>query len=281
MNQMTTVPPTQPSGGHSGSLIPRTLVEAMRLAEVMSGARAIPGHLQGDPGSCFMIVEQSQRWNMSPFLVAQCTSNIGGKLCYEGKLIAAALTSTGAIIGEFDYEFFGDPKKPETLSVKATALRASDQKRKDITVAWVDVKTNNKFWLSQPEQQLCYASARIWGRRWAPGPMLGVYAPEEIGAEFAGSTIEVESAAVVPPAPEPPPPTIVQPRRTVKDFLADLKLELDATEGQQEIEAICDKHKKIIDALKNGGKTAFDEMLAGALDRVTGLDTETAQGMET
>ena len=219
----------QPSPANAGSLIPRSLPEAMRMAEIMANARMVPKHLQGDVGSCFMIVEQAQRWNMSPFLVAQCTSNIGGKLCYEGKLIAAAITSTGGIIGEFDYEFVGSQKEPKTLSVKVSALRASDRQRKEITLSWAEAKTENKYWVSQPEQQLTYAGARVWARRWTPGPMLGVSAPEEQGREFDVEAVAEEAAKELPAAPaEPVPPLAV----TADDFLAHLLL--DASEAAQQ-----------------------------------------------
>jgi hypothetical protein len=208
-----------PTAGTTGSLIPKSLPEAMRMAEVMSEARMVPKHLQGDVGSCFMIIEQSQRWNMSPFLVAQCTSNIGGKLCYEGKLIAAAITSTGGIIGEFDYKFEGNPKDPKTLVVIVSATRSSDRQRKELRLAWIDAKTDNKYWLSQPEQQLVYAGSRVWARRWTPGPMLGVYAPEEVeetGELRPVATIDAEVEPVTA-APETPPATqTVDPHESLR-----------------------------------------------------------------
>ena len=43
--------------------------------------------------TCLVVIEQAMRWGMSPFAVAQCTSSIGGKLMYEGKLVAAAVES--------------------------------------------------------------------------------------------------------------------------------------------------------------------------------------------
>src|SRR4029079_658747 len=98
------------SGGNV--LMPHNIDDAMRLAELMAKAKMVPKHLQGDVGTCFMVVEQALRWQMSPFAVAQCTSSIGGNLMYEGNLVAPAATSCGAIVGEFDYEFEGDQAKP-------------------------------------------------------------------------------------------------------------------------------------------------------------------------
>jgi len=280
-----------PSSHDPGALVPRTLPEAMRMAEVMASARRVPDHLQGDVGSCFMIIEQAVRWQMSPFLVAQCTSNIGGKLCYEGKLIAAALTSTGAIVGEFDYEFSGDPKKPETLKVIATATRASDRQRKTVELAWIDAKTQNKFWNTQPEQQLIYAVSRVWGRRWTPGPMLGVYAPEEIEEIEVQSTVissEPEKPAIVAPPkaePEPPKPDAKPdaPKADAKEmspreWLDEFKRRLDGGASLADITAICDDPavKAAGERFVGKAKKLYDDLIADALDRHSGLDTTTA-----
>src|SRR5215475_347943 len=90
------------------ALVPTDMDQAIRLAKAMSDAKMLPKHLQGDVGTCLMIVEQAMRWGMSPFAVAQCTSSIGGKLMFEGKLVAAAVEASGVIDGHFDYEFKGE-----------------------------------------------------------------------------------------------------------------------------------------------------------------------------
>lgn len=196
-----------PATSHALALIPQTMDQAFRMAEIISSSRMVPKHLQGDVGTCFMVVEQSMRWNLSPFAVAQCTSSIGGKLMYEGKLVAAVAKTSNSITGEFDYEFSGDPTKPDTLSVTCSAVRASDGQRKEITLKWSDAKTTNEFWRKQPEQQLSYAAARVWCRRWSPGPMLGVYSPEEWQAQpsSGGVVIEGEASSETQPPPEPAP----------------------------------------------------------------------------
>lgn len=259
----------QPQIGNGGSLVPTTITEAMQVATMMSKARMVPKHLQDDPGSCFMVVEQAQRWNMSPFAVAQCTSNIGGKLCYEGKLIAAVVMSCGGITGEFDYEFTGDPSKPETLSVTASAVRSSDGQRKHIVLAWKDAKTENKYWRIQPEQQLCYAASRVWARRWTPGPLLGVYAPEEMGdvssRDYTGGPTITATAEPASPSP------VAAPVRTRKMFLDELEAEIAAVHTDLELRAIRNRDDvaKAFDTFSNGAFVRLDDMFNAALARVT------------
>ena len=86
----------------ANALMPRDMDQAIRMAKAMSSTKLVPKHLRDDPGACLMIVEQAARWNMSPFAVAQCTSLIGEKLMYEGKIIAQ---SENTIVVEGNHYF--------------------------------------------------------------------------------------------------------------------------------------------------------------------------------
>ena len=255
---------------HQGgsSLVPVGLDQAMRMADLMAKSRMLPEHLRNSPGDCLMIIEQAGRWNMSPLAVAQCCAKVKDKFCYEGKLIAAAVSSCGAIKGEFDYEFTGDPKSPQTLSVRASATRFSDGKVKHIDVAWKDAKTNNEHWAKSPEQMLCYHAARVWARRWTPGVLLGVYAREEFDSagnaavdDFAGTTVD----SVAEPAHEPAPR-----KRTVAEFLDGLEQQFKAAvaEGRDSVDRLTasEEVQTALDRLTNGGKARLDQIIQGAID---------------
>ncbi len=267
------VPQSAPALFGAG-MIPRDMDQAMRLATAMANAKMVPAHLQGDVGSCLMIVDQAMRWQISPFAVAQCTSSIKGKLMYEGKLIAGIAVSSGAIAGDFDYEYAGDPKKPETLSVTVTATRASDSKVLSLKVDWKDAKTDNPLWMKQPEQQLAYHAVRVWVRRHKPSVLLGVYAPEEFDRAgpvdtFTGPTLDAtaETGTGTPPASavEPPPPK----KPTAAEWMDALQPELDAAQTTQAVDAIVFRAdvQKALDTLRNGALTRLKAMLDAAVAR--------------
>src|SRR5215475_2748276 len=113
------------------ALVPTDMDQAIRLAKAMSDAKMLPKHLQGDVGTCLMVVEQAMRWGMSPFAVAQCTSAIGGKLMFEGKLVAAAVESSGAIEGGFDYKFDGDG---DARKITVSARRRGETNPRQMTI---------------------------------------------------------------------------------------------------------------------------------------------------
>lgn len=171
----------------SHALVPQSMDEAMRVADFMSNASLIPTHLQGKPGDCLLVVMQSQRWGMDALSVAQCTSVVHGKLCYEGKLVSAVLMSMGVIKEELDYEFSGTGKARKV--VVTGVLRNGKVKTVEGTIAqW---ETSNDAWRRDPDQMLTYRGARQWARRWAPSAMLGVYTPDEM-EDVPGEAITVK-----------------------------------------------------------------------------------------
>jgi hypothetical protein len=175
----------------STGLVPHNMDEALRLAEFMARARTVPKHLQDSPGDCLMAIEQAMRWGMSPFAVAQATSVISGRLMFEGKLVAAAVESSGAIVGSIDYTFAGEG---EGRSVTVSATRRGETNPRTVTVTLKEARTNNEMWRRQPDQQLCYHGVRVWARRWTPAVILGVYSREEMGPVIEGEVVPAEAS---------------------------------------------------------------------------------------
>lgn len=237
MNDTNAIVPATPD-----ALVPHNIMDAVQLANMMAKAKMVPQHLHDDPGTCLMVVEQAMRWHMSPFAVAQCTSNIKGKLMYEGKLVAAACQAIGAIEGHFDYSFTGEG---DTRAVTVKAVRTGEKNPREITAVLKDVKTDNEMWRRQPDQQLVYSGTRIWARRWAPAAILGVYVPEEFnkGDIIEGSAVELKpgeiNTATGTEAPlEQPKPKQSDMRDRIDAFIAGFKVRCMAAVTSDDAEAI-------------------------------------------
>ena len=255
---------TKPQPTATPSLVPQNMNDAMRLADMMVRAKTLPAHLQGPDkvGDALMVIEQAMRWQMSPFAVAQCTSVISGKLMFEGKLVAAAVQHSGILDGHFDYQFSGEGP---TRKLVVSALRRGEAEPKTIELKLADAKTTNGMWVKQPDQQLVYAGTRVWARRWAPGVMLGVYAPEEFDEAqprdtFAGTTVE---GVAEPAVPEPPR------KQTVAEWLGGVEAELVAAESAEAVDAIhCREDvQKALDSLRNGALARLKAAIQFALQR--------------
>lgn len=202
----------------SRNLMPGTMEAAMNMAELMATAKLVPTHLRQSPGDCLLVINQAYRWGLDPMTVAQATSVVQGKLCYEGKLVAAVLVSTGAIKGRPDYTFSGEGEN-RTITISAAT---NDGKIRTITGTVKDWKSNNQFWKSMPDDMLIYRGIRQWARRYAPEAMLGIYTPDEMinDPEPKKSTdvpppagrkveIEIETPRGNVVAKEPFPPEVV------------------------------------------------------------------------
>lgn len=129
--------------------------------------------------NCFLIVNQAVRWEMDPFAVAQCTSVVKGKLCYEGKLVAAILEAKLGI--ELDYVW--NDAAGDAYGITVTGTLPSG-KTKTITGTVGDWKTSGEGspWRTRNSQmrQLAYRGTREWARLFAPGTLLGIYTSDEM-----------------------------------------------------------------------------------------------------
>lgn len=203
----------------------------MNFASAMAEARVtVPEHIAGNPGDCLAVTMQALSWGMNPFLVAQKTSLVQGKLCYEAQLVSSVLTNSGVIDGRPEYEFFGNwdrivgnvsektsskgnkyfvpgwsAKDEEGLGVIVRATIKGEKAPRELRMllkqATVRHSTN---WANNPEQQLSYLAIKNWVRRNAPDVLLGVYTDDEIshqGFENAKNiTPSAESASIDPKA---------------------------------------------------------------------------------
>jgi hypothetical protein len=205
-----------------------------RFAKLMStGKLAVPRHFMSQPADCFAVCLQAMQWRMNPFAVAQKTFIApSGALGYEGTLVAAALSTSGALEGDLRYEYIGDwtkvrgkfekrespnrgngstePKyyivptytKADEDGLGVRAIGRLRGEREDRVVELYLSQCYPRFstqWANNPEQQIVYAVDRVWARRHKPSVMLGVYTEDELG-EASPPEKHMGPADVVPPA---------------------------------------------------------------------------------
>lgn len=177
------------------ALVPETMGEAMKLAELMAGSTLVPKDLQRKPGDCLMVIQQAIRWDMDPFAVAQECSVIQGKLMYSGKLVAAVVNARGNLSRRLDFKYTGSGDE-ETVTVSGTLHGESTPRA--VSVRFKDARTNAAVWTKQPQQQLAYHGARVWARRHAPELMLGVWSREEFDEKSAAESDQAQEPKAWP-----------------------------------------------------------------------------------
>lgn len=186
-----------------------TLDKMLRVAEQMATGRCtVPKHLQGSVGDCLAIVTQAMQWDMNPFAVAQKTHVVNGTLGYEAQLVHAVLMKSGAIRSSFHYEY---REEGHEVSCRVGAVLRGE---KDITwgewLSSASVQTKNSpLWKTNKPQQMGYLQVKNWGRKYAPGAILGVYTVDELEnsddytppAQTARTGPQRKSAGNPPPPP--------------------------------------------------------------------------------
>lgn len=278
-----------PSNG-GNALIPTNMEGAMRLAEMMARGRLVPSHLHSQPGDCLMVIEQAMRWGMSPFAVAQCTSVIQGKLMYEGKLVAAAVQTSGVLDGRLSYSFAGEG---DARTITVRGMIRGEKEPREIEVRLKDAKTNNQQWTKQPDQQLVYYGTRAWARRHTPEVMLGVYSPEEFDPPqrdtFAGTTIDAEPVTRTQAQTDtaraigdslPPHSSgeaggpIQAPKRTLRQFIDDTVAALEVAKTKDDVDRIVftDEMDRARAMASNGNKERLEAAIMTAQTRTADDD---------
>lgn len=205
------------------------MAEIDKLAVRMASAKnTLPAHLQKNEGDCWAVIMQAIQWKMNPFVVAQKTHLVQGKLGYEAQLVNAVVNSSGVTKDRFHYEWFGDwdrimgrfkevtsKKKTnedtgEPLTYRVPDWHINDEKGLGIKV-WATIKgedvpreltlllmqcrvRNSPLWADDPRQQIAYLAVKRWVRLYCPDVLLGVYTPDELAPEY-GMERDVTPAA--------------------------------------------------------------------------------------
>lgn len=175
---------------------PQVFQQLMAIADAMAQTSLIPETLTKDKNgmfplekvraNCFLVAEQSHRWGMSPFAVAQAASVVYGRLMWEGKLVAAVIEQNAGIRLNYEYSGQGDSR-----TVVVTGQFPDEDKPRTVQGSVSDWKTD-QWKKSDYDQRLAYRGAREWARRHCPGVMLGVITSDEAD--------DYEMRDVTPPA---------------------------------------------------------------------------------
>lgn len=248
--------PTETSAGEIMMNLPLLAQIDMIATRMANSTITIPDHLRGKEGDCWAIAMKAVQWGMNPYDVAGKTHVVSGKLGYEAQLVTAVIQASGAIVGSFRYEYKGEG---EELECRVGAVLRGES---DITWGeWLKISSvttrNSPLWKTNQKQQMGYLQSKNWIRLHCPGPILGVYTPDELqdiqprserdigsgsdvrvssimdelkpAAQTATSAAEAEDAVVVEDKPRPPKKSRPAPESKPEPEADPLPLAADAT----------------------------------------------------
>jgi hypothetical protein len=217
-------------------LVPETLCKdgAEWLPEAVIAAR------------CTLVCNQARLWGADPLNVLQCTSLINGRLMYEGKLIAAVVSSmTGVRLRyrfgvwntdhiEFPEDETGLHGVGERLAVRCFDPEDPDRHVDGSVGLWKTSRKGNPWENANNwTRQLRYRASREWARAYEPGVILGILADgdqdideivlqakpvglmQRLKGEQEGNGFNHEQVQAQTPKRRGRPPKNVEPEETV------------------------------------------------------------------
>ena len=177
-----------------------------RVANLMFATPVLPLHLRGlkkgndyewysdeeVKATCFLVVNQAIRWNFDPFAVMGETYVVGGKLAWQGKLVAAVVNARAGLKTKLDYRF--EKKGTPDLACTVMGTFEGEDAPRESTLSLRDAKTSNSMWTKDPEQKLAYSAVVRWARRYCPEVVMGVLTDDDL------ERIKDSERDVTPPA---------------------------------------------------------------------------------
>lgn len=193
----------------SAALNPERLEYLWKLTDRIAWSTSIPETLRGERvggtsstftpfderellANVFAVVEQADRWNISPFALLAAAAIVRGKLTFEGKVISAVLdTQFGVKLhhyyrGEAQTDSFHiyicDEELPEeVLAELEPGYRHDRFKIMDGSVKdWKTTSSGSPWRPSTYADMLVYRGDRQWARVYKSAAILGVVADDEM-----------------------------------------------------------------------------------------------------
>lgn len=199
------------------TLNPTTFDGALTLAKHLSDCEMMPPHLRGKPATCLRVVMLAARNGLDAFSVADKTSDIQGKLMYEGQLIGALINASKRTKQSLNYRFndYGSNVSGMVVTCFGTLIGEDDERSIDLTYDQACKINKNGQMQKNPRQQICYIAARQWSRLHMPEVTMSMYSTDENvdavdhatdNSEPKNVTGTAEASEAPPVAERPAPP---------------------------------------------------------------------------
>lgn len=214
----------------SAALNPQRLEYLWQLTEKIAFSTSVPESLRGERkgsnsfepfdertvlANVFAVVEQADRWNISPFALLSAAAIVRGKLTFEGKVIAAVMEAQFGVKLHAYYRgtprtdeyrvYLCDEELPDDILAELKPGYRHDKYRiLDGSVGEWKTTGNGSPWRPNTySDMLVYRGVRQWARVYKSAAILGVLADDEIetfALEHAAQSAKPIAQRFSPPA---------------------------------------------------------------------------------
>lgn len=155
----------------SSSLVPKTL----KTKGSGNNEEALPP--EQVLANVFFVVEQADRWNISPFALMPCASVVHGRLGFEGKVIDAVLEGVYGIKLKYDWSGDGENMK---IVVSGADRHGVIETIEGSVQEWKTTGNGSPWRPATYKKMLAYRGAREWARVHKSVAMLGIVSDDEL-----------------------------------------------------------------------------------------------------
>lgn len=249
------------------SIQPQDMMQAMKLADMVSKSKMIPKDFQDKPEECLLVIMQASQWGLSPLAVFQGASVIHGKLMLEGKLVAALVNSLSNIQGNLNYRYEGEGDKRVCT---AFGTMHGETEPREASVILGDVRTS-QWNAKQYDQRLAYSAARQWARRHTPEVIMGIYADDEAPLIQEHAPPKVSNAVTALYQDHDPETGEVVDNRSDKqkqnDWAAKYITQIHRQSNLQDLYSLNEKYKDALAVYQDKRADLYEEITAAIFDR--------------
>lgn len=201
---------TRNSGGlvaaKAAALLPRSLEEAMRLAEMLAESDLVPKDFKNKPGNVLVAIQYGLELGLHPMQAVQSICVLNGRPCLWGDAVLGIVEASG-LLEDLQEEFLRDGDRPEQVYARCTAIRRHRPTPIVRTFSWADAqraglagKDNYKTY----PMRMLQMRARSWALRDGfPDVLKGLQVIEEV-RDYVEAVVE---------SPEEPHAEVPMPRR--------------------------------------------------------------------
>lgn len=273
----------------------KTWEDVERFAEKAARSGMVPKDYQGLPDKIAIAIQMGSELGLAPMQSLQNIAVIGNRPTVWGDAMPGLIRASGlcAYIKEWSegegeaLTWHCESKRKDDPNPARGKFSVEDAKKAGLWQTEPVVKrraqgggtyeaANDSPWFKYPERMLKMRARGFCLRDGFPDVLRGLISAEEardmVSLEGVGLTIQHEPTAT----PDPVPPVQAK-RRTNREFLDDLKADLDAARTAEAVDAILAQPnvQTAQDRFVNGARAELFRLIQAALDR-TRIDDTTA-----
>jgi len=196
-------------------IVPKTLDQAMSLAEMLSKSTIVPQNYQGNSANCFVAIQQALTLKMSVYQAMLSIAVINGKPTIYGDALLALVRADKRCLGvEEDIEKVPNPdKQGEFREVVATCTVKREHHNKTVETItryfrWSDAQRANLIgksgpWKQYPERMLQMRARAFALRDSFPDVLAGMSVTEEVEDYSEENLEKIRPLQNITPQPQP------------------------------------------------------------------------------